>query len=470
MTSQPDSAPAGGSNPGGSSAEAATTSAAPAFTGLRAGFGVRDITPPIGTPNSLGVECQVEEIWNPLLATALVLEDDSTRAAIIGLDLCGLLEEPHRRIREAVAAAIDCHPDAVILNSSHTHSAPYVSSELDALLRPFGLRNTDPDYLRDLQQAVVEAATKAALIPFATTVSAGRARVDRVGANRRPKRADGQTIHRPGRPADPADRALPEGLIDPEVAVVAFADSEDGSPSGCIFSYACHPTAAGGDLHGWVSADFVGSARELIEPRINGMPALFLQGCGGNVGTGKYIQGTPAEDVRTMGNHLANSVARVLDRPTPVTLGPLQVVRRTIPIELEPFPPLAEMEQQLATAAARDTAAVVAIGDALVVARRVAEFRNAPVTVVASGDLAIVALPGEVFVEFGIAIREGSPFPWTIVTAYNDNSLQYIPTQSAFPEGAYEVDGGWRYIAPGAGEAMAAGAIALLQEMRRGAG
>ena len=409
------------------------SSAVPTFTGLRAGFGVRDITPPIGTPNSLGVECVVEQIWDPLLATALVLEDDSTRAAIIGLDLCGLLEEPHRRIREAVAAAIDCHPDAVILNSSHTHSAPYVSSELDALLRPFGLRNTDPDYLRDLQQAVVEAAQKAALIPLETTVSAGRARVDRVGANRRPKRADGVTIHRPGRPTDPADRALPEGLIDPEVAVVAFADSPDGSPSGCIFSYSCHPTAAGGDLHGWVSADFVGAARASSSSRsIDDMPALFLEGCGGNVGTGKYIDGTPAEDVRTMGNHLANSGrTSALERPTPVTLGPLQVVRRTVPIAIEPFPPVAELERQLASAAAEDTASVVAVGDALVVARRVAEFRNAPVTVVASGDLAIVALPGEVFVEFGIAIRAGSPFPWTIVTAYNDNSLQYIPAASA---------------------------------------
>ena len=49
-----------------------------------------------------------------------------------------------------------------------------------------------------------------------------------------------------------------------------------------------------------------------------------------------------------------------------------------------------------------------------------------------------------------------------IVTAYNDNSLQYIPTASAFPEGAYEVDGGWRYIAPGAGEALAAGDVANL--------
>ena len=172
-----------------------------------------------------------------------------------------------------------------------------------------------------------------------------------------------------------------------------------------------------------------------------------------------------------MGSHLANSVARVLDRPERVKLGPLQVARRPVPLTLDPFPPLAEMEASLRAAATpASKAELVALGDALVVARRVEQFRQAPVTVVASGDLAIVALPGEVFVEFGIAIRAGSPFPWTIVSAYNDNSLQYIPTASAFPEGSYEVDGGWRYISAGAGEVLAQGAIDLLTELRAAQG
>ena len=64
--------------------------------------------------------------------------------------------------------------------------------------------------------------------------------------------------------------------------------------------------------------------------------------------------------------------------------------------------------------------------------------------------------PGEVFLEHGLAIRAASPFAETIVAAYNDNTLQYIPTAAAFPEGEYEVDGGWRYIRPGEGERMAA--------------
>ncbi len=50
--------------------------------------------------------------------------------------------------------------------------------------------------------------------------------------------------------------------------------------------------------------------------------------------------------------------------------------------------------------------------------------------------------------------------------AYNDNTLQYIPTAGAFADGEYEVDGGWRYIQAGPGERMAAEAVRLLSGLR----
>ena len=52
------------------------------------------------------------------------------------------------------------------------------------------------------------------------------------------------------------------------------------------------------------------------------------------------------------------------------------------------------------------------------------------------------------------------------MAAYNDNTLQYIPTAAAFPDGEYEVDGGWRYIQAGQGERMADEAVRLLGGLR----
>ena len=195
---------------------------------LRAGFARRDITQPLGTPSSLGLFTVVTEIWDPLSATAVVLESDGgERVALVGLDLCGLLEASHRSIREAVAARTGLPADRVVLNVSHSHSAPYISADLQELLRPYGLRLHDDDYAAALETAVVEAVEEAADRAVPARVSVGRGLVDRVAGNRRPKLPDGRTVHRYGRPPEEL-RALPEGLIDPEVVVIRF-DRPDGT-------------------------------------------------------------------------------------------------------------------------------------------------------------------------------------------------------------------------------------------------
>ena len=58
--------------------------------------------------------------------------------------------------------------------------------------------------------------------------------------------------------------------------------------------------------------------------------------------------------------------------------------------------------------------------------------------VAASGgkDVAIVCLPGEVFVDLGLAIKRGSPFPTTLVIELADAvETMYIPTRGAYAGG-----------------------------------
>jgi hypothetical protein len=157
---------------------------------LRAGFARRDITQPLGTPSSLGLFTTVTEIWDSLSATAVVLESEGERVALVGLDLCGLLEASHRSIREAVARRTGLAADRVILNVSHSHSAPYISGDLQELLRPYGLRLHDDDYAASLETAVAEAVAQAADTATPARVMVGRGVVERVAGNRRPKLPD----------------------------------------------------------------------------------------------------------------------------------------------------------------------------------------------------------------------------------------------------------------------------------------
>src|SRR5262245_49063763 len=71
----------------------------------------------------------------------------------------------------------------------------------------------------------------------------------------------------------------------------------------------------------------------------------------------------------------------------------------------------------------------------------VGETLPAEVTVMCLGnELALVFLPGEVFVELGMAIKQASPFRTTLVVELS-NCVEtiYIPHRAAYAGGSYEV-------------------------------
>jgi hypothetical protein len=87
------------------------------------------------------------------------------------------------------------------------------------------------------------------------------------------------------------------------------------------------------------------------------------------------------------------------------------------------------------------------------------------------GDVAFVLLPGEMFVEYGMAIKERAA-PRSVVTlAYANGAPGYVPHRSAYPAGGYEVEEAFRYYgypacyAPEAGEALVEAAVELLDEV-----
>ena len=84
-----------------------------------------------------------------------------------------------------------------------------------------------------------------------------------------------------------------------------------------------------------------------------------------------------------------------------------------------------------------------------------------------SRDVAIVALPGEVFVELGLAIKRASPFATTLVVELANNSPAYIPTRGAFEDGDYEVINS--RVKPGGGEMLVDAALRLLRRSKKDA-
>ncbi|MHB0876696.1 MAG: hypothetical protein ACYC5O_11715, partial [Anaerolineae bacterium] len=64
--------------------------------------------------------------------------------------------------------------------------------------------------------------------------------------------------------------------------------------------------------------------------------------------------------------------------------------------------------------------------------------RQTPIKALRVGDLGIVGLPGEIFVQYGLQIKEQSPFKQTMAIELANDYLGYFPTDKALDEGSYE--------------------------------
>jgi hypothetical protein len=98
----------------------------------------------------------------------------------------------------------------------------------------------------------------------------------------------------------------------------------------------------------------------------------------------------------------------------------------------------------------------LAMRDAETIPLEVHVFRLSP-------EVAIVTLPGEVFVELGLAIKRASPFATTLVIELANDAPGYIPTSKAFAEGSYETVNS--RVVSGSGEELVKVASQLLVDL-----
>ena len=99
------------------------------------------------------------------------------------------------------------------------------------------------------------------------------------------------------------------------------------------------------------------------------------------------------------------------------------------------------------------------------VAARKGRPHEVEVQVVALGnEVAWVSLPGEIFTELGLAIKQDSPFPLTIIAELANGSIGYIPSRRAYAQGNYEVVSA--RCAEGSGERLVDAAVKLLRELQ----
>jgi hypothetical protein len=395
---------------------------------LLAGVAGVDITPLAGVDLTGfgGRSGPSTSVHDDLAARVLYLNDGNGQAMVVSLDLIGLGREESLALRTRIAATVGVSAAAVLIGCSHTHSGPATHC-----LRFLG--GPDEEYLSGLSDAVVECAQRAAASPVHVCVGWGRAAAG-IGVNRRRHGGD-----------EP-------GPVDSGIAVLRLVTAT-GVPMAHVFCHAAHAVTLGSDNLA-VSADWPGYARRVIEAETGGL-ALFLQGCCGNINCRERNTFAAAENQgRRVAEAVLGAVGSMADRDAR-----LGVAHRLVDVPLQSAPPPERCARIIADERAAQSRlpctanrgqqwmAEAGVAWAEVLSRLPDTPRTMPyeIQVLRVGDGALVALPGEVFVEYAHRIAAASPFPVTAVASYASDCPSYIPTAAAYAEGGYEVDNAIRY-------------------------
>ncbi len=205
----------------------------------------------------------------------------------------GIGNDGQVEFRKALATAAGTDPARVAVHTLHQHDAPVCDFSADRLLAEQGINREvfDAEFDRDvIARAAAAVRIAAANARPVTHLGLGRAEVDRVASNRRILGPDGKVKYvRYTACKDPTIRDAPVGTIDPTLSMISFWDGDQ--PVAALTYYATHPQSY--YRTGLANPDFPGMARDARE-KATGVPHIHFDGAGGNIGAGKWNDGSPA--------------------------------------------------------------------------------------------------------------------------------------------------------------------------------
>lgn len=432
------------------------------MSALRVGTAATDITPRLG----VGItgyfnDRHAADIHDPVRAKALVIESGRERVALVVCDVIALLAGDVKRAKAIAAERTGLAPDHVMIAATHTHYGP-------ATITVFNTERDDA-YCDFMVHRIADALTlaEARLQPAALGWGAGE--VIGESFNRRWLLKDGRVVMNPGH-LNP-ERVHAMGPMDPQVGLLA-AMKPEGRPAAAVMNFTLH--YVGGPYHDQISADYFGAATAAL-PRMWGddFLALLANGACGDINNCDWDRRAPAYpypfyQAERVGNVVAAEAYKTWRRIWDYTeeaavgasLAEVPFTRRDPTDEQR-----REMTELLAGEPQPDNPRWMYAQEYQRVMARPPQW-PVPIQALRVGDVGIVGLPGEVFVEIGLAIKEQSPFPLTMVVELANDYAGYIPTDKALGEGSYETELGTNSLAAAGTEGLwVETAVELLRDL-----
>jgi hypothetical protein len=410
-------------------------------------------------------------VHDPLCLTVVAIDNGADRVLVGALDVLFLEPPVARRLRSVAAAAARIPEDRVFIGCTHTHSGP-VTSRLIAFGSDSAVPPPDPAYLDTLVAAAGEAAAQAVSNMKDAEVAATSADARGVGGNR--LRAD--------------------GITDSECGVVAFRAKGTSELMATILVYGMHPTVLHEDSR-LISSDFPHYTRQSLKERFGSdVAVVYLNGPCGDQSPRHFVRSQTFTEAERLGRMLGASVADAI-AGLPVdawggapilggSIAPVTLRRRAlrsvadakalVRVTRERHASLKKAggsradirTAECAVFGAEGTLALAAAEEDGTLSRLIADYQPLEVQAVRIGEICLVGLPGECFVEYGLTIKRDAAMKTFVVSLVNGELQGYIVTPEADREGGYEAANS--VFAPASGGTVVEAGLSAVRRLQGG--
>lgn len=366
-------------------------------------------------------ERKAEGVHDDLYLSSMVMEDDAGRVLIICADLLGFGAELTISLKREIGDKFGFSEDQILLSASHTHSGPQTLENM------LSVGKKDEQYIELFKEKAIASVENALKGMFEADIHYGLAK-NNSGINRR-------------RPSDGIIEFAPyeDGITDNDVTVLKVV--KDGSIKAVLYNYTCHPSIIDSNF---VSADYPGRARLAIEDAFGkDVGVFFIQGCCGDIRARtiedhEFRSGT-WEDVDEYGLKLGNIVINICRTAMQkldvrISSGIMKVM-----LPLKALPERRDLVNMLEKGTRPE---MVWAG------RMLSDYDSLktelPFTVqrISLGErFHIIALSGEVCVEYASYIKQKDEKRVFIAAGYSNGVTGYIPTGLMLEQGGYEPEG-----------------------------
>ncbi|EEF59050.1 neutral/alkaline non-lysosomal ceramidase N-terminal domain-containing protein [Pedosphaera parvula] len=440
---------------------------------LRAGMAEVDITPPVGYRMAGYYDERFSTgVHDPLKTKAIVLQQGNEKIALVFCDLVGVSLHVTTNARALSSKITGIPVSNIVVAATHSHTGPLFDDVRRAYfhktaIEKFGNDPHEKIYYPDfLAGCIAKVVTEANANLSTAEVDAGIATQEGMPFNRRYYMKNGRVAFNPGQLN--TNIVSPAGPVDHDVGILTVR--KKNKSIGGLTVFAMHADTISGTEF---SADYPFYIQQTLRKAFGPdyISAFGAGTCGDlnniNVNVKEPYKGHEVSEM--LGTKIGKTVLSAQNNLQPIHAA-FASRSTTLMLPLQEVNPkdLDEAKKNIAHLAddTVDFFVKVRAVKALDLEARGTKVWPMEIQVFRlDGDTAVVCLPAEIFVQFGLNIKKASPFKKTIVISICNDRPCYMPTEQAFKEGSYETVNS--RLKPGSGEAMVETAIKLLNELKQ---